>query len=620
MAEASVSDRPSGRLKWVCISGAFVVIVFAEALVYGVMKSKGVSTTGDEPHYLIVAKALSHLNFHPLGAYKADLRTHQIFNWAPNTQPTNLNFQLYNGPHGAVGTHNLGLSALLAPFVAVGGAKLGRLAMMSLNTAGFIYFFIRSANLARLSSRAKVVFALLLASPAIWLAGTQIYPDLFTGVVMTCTLVDVAAVEMRGRLDAFGIAISSVALAALPWLHQQNLIPAIFIVIAFAVVAGRARQWRTFVIVALVSVASWLLLVGYNVYAYGHALGLPQPFPSLHGAGITDILGLLVDRHQGLFVQVPTAALGCVGLWMGRRIAPVAVMATLAAAASLLYLNGTFTGAPYGGASLAGRFEWSSLVPLLAWCPLVISSYGRSRARLWSLGAVAAVLWALESVPILLGDHVYYNQLAGGAPWDPATYPGWWGGFDRLLPEFVPGNRLLGGPWFGLPMALFVLGGTVVIVGVTARLKRKGMIRVVMASVALCIALGVLANVTPYPLPAHPLVLTAEVGGPLRSTAAGSGMRAVPMVGVGAGTYNVEVVYTLHGDTGSGDFAAYCGAAATPASTQSSAPLNPALEPGSHVVAQPLHCPMSTLWFEMKVQPSTTLEVDKLVLTKTASG
>ncbi len=612
------SNRRSRRLRWAYVSTAFVVIVLAEALVYALMKSKGVSTTGDEPHYLIAAKALSHFTIHPLGAYKVDLRTHQIFNWAPGTKPSNLNFQLFSGPHGAVNIHNLGLSALLAPFVAIGGAKVGRLAMMALDTAGFIYVFTRAAGLARLNSRAKVVFALVLASPAIWLAGTQIYPDLLTGIVMTCALMDVGAIETRGRLDALGIGVSGFSVAILPWLHQQNFIPAVFLLIAFAVVAARARLWRPFVIIGVVSVASWLLLVAYNVYAYGHALGLPQPFPSLNGAAVTDILGLLVDRHQGLFVQVPTAALGLVGLWMGRRIAPVAVIATVAAAASLLYLNGTFIGAPYGGTSLAGRFEWSSLVPLLAWCPLVIAS-GSARARLWVLGGVAGALWIFESVPILLGDHIYYNQLTGGAPWDPSTYPGWWGGFDRLLPELVPGGRLLGVPWFGFPVALLILGGLVLVAGGFTRLRRDAMFRLAIGSLAAVIVLGVLANVARLPLPSTALTLTAELGGPLRAATPTGATRAVAMVGVGAGSYDVKVAYTLDGATGSAGFAAFCKVAG--ASTMApGAPPDTVPRTGSHVVTLPLRCPPSIIGFDMNVEKSTTLVVDKLSLTKTASG
>ena len=446
MAHIARAGRPSvGRtvLRWWRLPAALVGLVAAEGLLYSFIKSKGVSVTGDEPHYLIAAKALTHLSVHPLAAYKVDLRTHQFYNWPAGSQPTNLFLQLLGGPHGPVSTHSLGLSALLAPFVAFGGGLVARLGLVGIEAAGFIYFFVRAANLSALNRLARVVFAVVLASPAIWLAGTQIYPDLLTGILMAAALVDVIALESRARLDGLGTAVSALSLALLPWLHQQNLVPAALILVTFAAAASHARAWWTFLVIGIAAATSWLLLLAYNLYEYGHPLGPTQPFPSLNKAGITEMLGLLFDRHQGLFVQVPLAALGLVGLWLGLRIAPVAVMATLVSAASLIYLNGTFYHAPYGGLSFAGRFQWASLVPILLWCPFVIASFDRSKARLWGVGLFAAALWMLESVPIVRGEHSYYNQLTVAAPWDPSTYPGWWGGVGPAVRGVRPGQPAL---------------------------------------------------------------------------------------------------------------------------------------------------------------------------------
>jgi hypothetical protein len=608
-------------LRWWPISAAFVVIVAAEALVYAFIKSKGVSVTGDEPHYLIVAKALTHLTVHPLQAYKVDLRTHQFYDWPAGTQPTNLNLELYTGPHGPVSTHNLGLSALLAPFVAVGGARLARLGLMAIEAAGFIYFYLRGADLAGLGRQARVVLAIVIAGPAIWLAGTQIYPDLLTGILMACALVDVVAMESRRRLDTLGTAVSALSLTVLPWLHQQNLVPAALILIAFGVVARKARLWPTFLVMAAVAVAAWVLLLAYNLYDYGHPLGLPQPFPSLNRAGITEILGLMFDRHQGLFVQVPTAALGLAGLWLARRTAPLAVIATLASAASLIYLNGTFIHAPYGGNSLAGRFEWSALPPILVWCPFQIASFGRSQARIWGLGAIAAALWVLQSVPIVRGEHVYYNQLTGSAPWDPSTYPGWWGGFDRLLAEFVPGSRLFGWPWFGLPVELVLLGLSVVAASSVGRLSRDGIVRFGVVSAVAVAATGALAVVAPPPLPSGPLSFSgADLGGPLQSGPSAATTEAVPLLGVGAGTYRITVGYSLQGRAGSATILAYCTAGSSKSSAPARASTSPMTRPGTQRSVTSLHCPAGTLWYQMAVQPDTGLVVSQLVLVKTASG
>jgi hypothetical protein len=619
MAKASRPRLRSVLLRWAPILAAFALIVAAEARVYTFIKARGVSVTGDEPHYLIPAKAFTQLSVHPLRAYLADLQAHHLYQWPPGTPATNLVLQLFAGPHGPVSTHSLGLSALLAPFI-FGGERLARLGLMGIETAGFIYFYLRAANLAGLSRQAKVVFAIVIASPAIWLAGTQIYPDLLTGILMACSLVDLLAVESRRHLDRWGTGVAAVSLGLLPWLHQQNLVPAALILIAFALVARRAQLWAPLVVVAGVSVASWLLLLAYNLYDYGHPFGPPQPFPSLNGAGFTEILGLLFDRHQGLFVQVPLAALGLIGLWLARRLAPVAVIATVASAASLLYLNGTFYHAPYGGTSFAGRFQWASLLPLLAWCPYVIAALGRSRARVWGLGAVAALLWVLEAIPIARGDHSYYNQLAVSAPWDPSTYPGWWGGVDRLLPEFVPGSRLLGWPWFGLPMVLVLLCLVVVVTSTITCVDRRGIVRLGAVSVAAAVVTGVLAVVAPLPLPTGPLSFRdQDVGGPLQSEVLPATGPAVGLQGIGAGTFRLTVDYALQGDPGSAKLLSYCTHGAAKGPTQSSASTGATLAPGARRTVMTLRCPAGTIWFQMAVQPATSLAVGKLVLAKMAN-
>jgi hypothetical protein len=594
-------------------------VVAIDAVVYAFIESKGVRTTGDEPHYLVVAKALSHLTVHPFGTYLEDLRAHQIFAWPAGTSPTALNLQLYAGPHGLVSNHNLGLSALLAPFVGVGGARFGRLGLMAMEAAGVVYFFVRSANLAGLSRQAKVVFAIVIACPAIWLAGTQIYPDLLTGILIACVLVDLLAMERRRRLGWLPTTVSAASLAVLPWLHQQNLVPAVVLLLAFVPLAHVVRRWQAVLIIAAVSVASWLLLLVYNLYGYGHAVGLPQPFPSLNGAGVTEILGLLFDSHQGLFVQVPSALLGLIGLWLSRRTAPVAVVATLVSAGSLIYLNGTFIHAPYGGASFAGRFAWSALPPVMAWCPVAIVAIGRSSARLWGLAAGAAALWVFEAVPIVAGTHVYYNQLAAGAPWDVSIYPGWWGSFDRLLPVMIPGGRLFGRPWFGLLVVLGLLG---LALWGARRLMRPPRIDVLRWGAGFVVVAAVAAGLTavaPAPLPAYALTYPdSSLQGPLRPSPSGASTPAVPLVTAGAGTFPLTVDSTLVGTTGT--LLSYC----TPGSLRSAAaPADSAsatIRPGVRRTVLTLHCPAGTIWFQMSVAPHTALSVSKLVLKKTANG
>lgn len=619
--EPAEADRTGGLravLGWWPFAAAVVAVAAAEAAVYAFLQTQGVGTTGDEPHYLVVARALSHLTVHPLHAYLADLRTHQLFDWAANAAPTNLYLQLYTGPHGPVSTHPLGLSILLAPFVAAGGAAGGRLGLMGIEAAGFVYFFHRAADLAGLSRTGRVLFALSVGGPAVWLAATQVYPDLLSGTMITCALVEVLAVESARAPSRFQLAVAAFSLAMLPWLHQQNLVPAVFILAAFWWASRRAASKRAAAALTAVSAVSWLLLLAYNLYGYGNALGLPQPFPKLDRAGIIDILGLLVDRHQGLFIQVPTVVVGLVGMWVLRRRAPAALVATLASAASLIYLNGTFVGAPYGGTSFAGRFEWASLVPLLLWCPWAIAAMARHRGRIWAAAAVTAGLWVLQAVPILRGGHSYYNALIAGPPWDPAPYPGWWGWFDRVLPIMIPGGPLLGTPWFALPVTAVLLAVGTAMVGATIRLDRPRLRSATAASLLVGAGAGAVALVAPLPLPARPLSFPGGALGAPFQTAATPAIVTVPLQLVGSGTFRLTARYTLRGQSGAADFVSFCSPGHSRVPNH---PVQAVLQPGDRTATFTLRCRRDgTIWFETAVGPATGLEISSLRVAKTAAS
>jgi hypothetical protein len=306
-------------------------------------------------------------------------------------------------------------------------------------------------------------------------------------------------------------------------------------------------------------------------------------------------------------------------LWLARRVAPLAAIATLLSAASLIYLNGTFIHAPYGGASFAGRFQWSAIPPLLAWCPFLIASFQQSKARLWGLGALAAVLWALESVPIIRGDHVYYNQLAVAPPWDPAGYAGWWGRFNRLLPEMIPGSRLLGRPWFGFPIALALLVVIVVAGAGLARFHWKGTLGLGAVTAAAAVAAVVLATSVSFPLPTSALAFSdQDIGGPIQSGPSVATTPVVALQGVGAGGFRITVDYVLQGGPGSATLLSYCthGTTGQPQQQQTS---STTLGPGSHRATMTLRCPTGTVWFQMTAQPATALAVSQLTLAKTSS-
>jgi hypothetical protein len=432
-----VSPQLHRRYRWLTLLAIWIALVVAVTSLYAFMQTQGVALTGDEPNYLVTALALTHFSPHVTWAYLQDFRTHAIYSWTPGGIP-----QGYAGPNGVVSGHNLGLPLLIFPFLAAGGRNAALVAFFAIEVAGLIFIHQRMSGLLSLSRRSRWVFALAIGAPALWLALTQLYPDLISGIFLACALVELAITEQTRRLTLTNVAVIAIAVGFTPWLHSKNFVPAALVLVAFVVIAMR-RKLSIPVVAITVGLAAlgWLLLLLYNQHYYGRLLG-PQPeTSSLTGQGTAQILALLFDRQQGLFVQVPTVVLGLVGLWFARRRVPIAALAALASSAAILILNGIYLAAPFGGTALAGRFEWSTLPMLLAWSPFVLKRIDLHKARTTALAIVISVLWVIQVVPIFDGEHYHFGSYYNASlslPWDPSLYPGWWPGLNNLLPALFP--------------------------------------------------------------------------------------------------------------------------------------------------------------------------------------
>ena len=147
-------------------------------------------------------------------------------------------------------------------------------------------------------------------------------------MVLACALVEVALIERRGSVQRTSTLMVLVSAGLLPWLQVKNFVPAVVVLLAY-LVAGRrtGAAWRRLVTPAVAPVVVWALLLLYNHYYYGHLGGLPEPSPRMSVNGLEFTLGLLFDRHQGMFVQVPFTLIGLIGLWVARRRLPAAVIA-----------------------------------------------------------------------------------------------------------------------------------------------------------------------------------------------------------------------------------------------------------------------------------------------------
>jgi len=593
-----------------------VVGVGAELVVAWFIHTKGVNLTGDEPSYIIQAPAFLHLSPSILSTIRADLAAHRL-----SAYPVGATVSMvasFTGPHGMISPFEPGLGLLLIPFVAAGRLFLGStVGMLVLNTAGLIYLHRRVSRLATLGRPCQVLLGLALAAPAVLLAVTQIYPDLPSGVLLACAIVEIVFIERTGTSTRLNSVVVAISVAYLPWLQIKNLGPAVVLLLTFVIVRSRARRnWKSTVAISLVCLLSWGLLLAYNLHYFDHLLGLPEPAPSLGRSGFEYTLGLLFDRHQGLFVQVPIAVVGLVGLWMARKALPISVIATVLSVGTILVLNGTYTANPYGGLSLAGRFMWTAIPVLIAWTAVVLARWQQARRSMWWPIVVVGGLWAYQGIPILDGSHTYYNAFSQTPPWDPASWPGWWPGFNRLLPQFdLPGHPL-GAPAVALVIA--VAFAAILAIAVSQYAQTANSSRGSVGAIGALGVLVVVALVIVKPLaPATTLSYdAADLGLPVVGHEHPAASPIVDLQGIVPGPYTLSLSYRLDGQAASGSMIVTC-------SSLPNAPRDTVivrLHSGQRTTSASIHCHDSgVIATQFKVGARSELSVNVLQL-RSASG
>ncbi len=457
--------------RYIVLGAVLVAAIVAEELIAAFISTKGVGVTGDEPSYIVQAQALSHGSAHILPTVKSDLAS-RLFS-SSQAVPVGI-ADPYRGPHGVVASFDPGLSLLLVPFISIFGPLLGAvLAIGSVCNAGLIYIHQRLSAMLHLGRWEQLILGVSMATPALLLAETQIYPDLPAGILVTCALVEIGSMELLGSSTRPRTLVFGLAIAILPWLQPKNLLPALVLLVGTVVLLRRRGSVREGVAVFLGAMLSWALLAVYNQYFFGHILGLPEPGPRVTAKGLEYCLGLLFDRHQGLFVQFPFCFVGILGLWIGRRRMSVAAGCSILTLLAIVILNGSYTGNPYGGLSLAGRFMWTVVPVLLLWVAVVLSCWQARRGLLVLLGCLIG-LSVVQAIPIVAGQHYYYNA------WDMVhrSWPSWWPGIAPILPQFGRHDPVYGAPAYGLAyevlIGVLLIGGLAGIVDPSRLAGRRG--------------------------------------------------------------------------------------------------------------------------------------------------
>jgi hypothetical protein len=507
--------------------------------------------TGDSPHYLIAAQALSHLSLHPIPEYRADLLTHYVFSWPAGATVATMGAHVFVGPHGTIFAQGIGIPALLAPFIAVGSVPLALVAFFCFIAIGFVYLHQRASRLADLGRTGQITFALAMAAPAIWLAATQIYPDLLSGILLACAIVELAIAERVGKLSGQGMWAIGIALSLTPWFQIKNASVDIAAILGIAVLVSlrRIERNRALVVVGLV-VASLVLLVVYNQFYFGHVLGLPQSRPDLGLKGVRDTLDLVFDRDHGFLIQCPTILFGIIGLWYSRKFTPVTNIVLVIGIVAILIINGSQPNAnALGGVALAGRFQWTVMPMLLAWAPFFLQRLERYRIRMLVIVLTVSSLWAVQGIPVLIGDHAYFNDaILPFAPWDPTLYPGWWRWLNQYLPTAVSPlsvSRLF--------VEFLFIVGLVFLLDRLARPRPFHIPNILGACALLVVMVGVVVVIGPVDkFPNAPATFTSAVlGGPWDSHNSFTPATAVPFIDAGPGLYQATVAEQLSSTSGS---------------------------------------------------------------------
>ena len=162
-----------------------------------------------------------------------------------------------------------------------------------------------------------------------------------------------------------------------------------------------------------------------------------------------------------------------------------------------------------------------------------------------------SALWVVQGIPILIGDHSYFNAtFPPFAPWDPTLYPGWWDWINTYLPSVVPA--------FSHVVAEELLFELVLVGALTWLLVRLvdprpiDAARGLVVGAAAAVVVVVVALIVPSgPAPATPLTWSGQsLGGPWE--AGNTALRTAPLAlaNLGTGTYEVTVTESVDGPGG----------------------------------------------------------------------
>jgi hypothetical protein len=410
---------------------------------------------GDEVHYLIGAIALVRF-----GTLRVTGATHWAVAHGMFPGMTARELLGHVLPTGYQ-VHGPGLPILLSiPILA--GVEIARVSWLVLGALGLVIVSILASHV-HPSRRWPMAAVALVATPATFLAMTQLYPDLVAGMLIAGLFLVAARMEGGWSPPSIAMVATGAAGGLLVLLHAKNLVPALLLLVALGWLCtrrpDRARLLGTLALGALPVLGFWLV---YSLVAFHPGLFPKSGFAGLGVPTTTALLGLLVDAQQGLLVQQPWVVIGLAGVVVARRRAPVSTLALAVSLLVVLVANGMLANT-YGGYSFVGRFEWELVAPLAALGALFVVELRHVRRRC-AIGVLAAAIGVavLEGLGLLFGGaHAFYNYVTLPVSWHRGATIGWWPGaafLPALDARHLANAWTHPATWFGVGIVLGTAG------------------------------------------------------------------------------------------------------------------------------------------------------------------
>ncbi|TQL55507.1 hypothetical protein FB464_3073 [Subtercola boreus] len=472
-------------------------------------QNAGFTLTGDEPHYLVIARGI--IVDHTLEQtvpYREAFEQGLFFGGTIAEPPSPANTHAYLGPHGLFNIHNFGLPLLIAVPYALQGVLGVKVFLVLVGGLALVLMWkISGVFIPSTTVRAVSVGAAGLGMPLLP-GANQIFPDITAGVL--CLVGLYWLLTVRHSRPVWREVVMGVAVGYLPLLQIKFALPAVILAAALAVAIAqrdaptRARRWgRAAVIVVPVGVLLGTVFA-LNLYAFSNLTGPYEPGAFDVGpAALMSFVGLLIDQNQGLLFQNPIAFAGLVGIGLlfawRRGFAFVWALVFLA-----LIVPNALLANEYGGYSLNGRFQYAGALVFGIATLFALGRLAERRRVLWMIVCtvgvgLSAAFWAVltfsptfleyggrllyrqDPLPWLLNYSVFFFPLQNALPalydeaWASTFWPNYaWAAVVLVLLVFGFAVGVGGFPrrTVGMPvlagLTVTVLAGALIVAGLTA--------------------------------------------------------------------------------------------------------------------------------------------------------